>query len=289
MIEHGINEKPFQKIMKSEGGLNTKEPKSVGGKSYAGIAQKTYEAWKAKKCQIEDAPSQVEELAGKALGTEYEKKNPFDIPEEYEVRTDVIRAFYQDYFTPAQVQMLPVCLQYIHMDFFVNSYSSANKIIQRILGFEGKDVDGVLGRGSKAKLEEFTQKFETELENDSHLDNDLIEKYHQLKLEHYESLKEKNPELYKENIKGWKRRAQHVLSELSEYFEDEEPTTSAIDENEEVIDIFEVEEQKDDMSNNSVDNERFTNLEDKVDKLFGMFEQLLNSNSNGKKKNSFFV
>ena len=156
-----IDNKPFQKIMKSEGGANFDEPASVGGKSYAGIAQKTYDSWRKNKCQIADAPSQVEELAGTALDTEYEKTNPFEIPSEYNVRTDVIRAFYEDYFQPACIDMLPICLQYAHMDFFTNSYSHANKIVQRILGFEGKDVDGVLGRGSKEKLKEFKLRFWT--------------------------------------------------------------------------------------------------------------------------------
>ena len=238
-----MNQKSFDLVMGSEGGVNFKEPASAGGKSCGGISQKTYENWLKTKCKISDAPGQVEELIGAALGTEWEKRNPFTIPDEYGVRCDVIRAFYEDYFKPAALEYLPECLEYMHLDFFVNAGFTANKIVQKLIGFTGKDVDGVIIVGdrmtnSKKTLMAFTEQFNITLQSDPYADNDLIEEYHQLKLEHYESLKAKNPELYEKNIRGWRMRADHVKAELAPYFEDESPTTSAIDDNDH-IDVFE--------------------------------------------------
>ena len=42
MNEHS---KVLKLILESEGGLNEDEPAHVGGVSYAGITQKTYDAW----------------------------------------------------------------------------------------------------------------------------------------------------------------------------------------------------------------------------------------------------
>ena len=233
-----MNQKSFDLLMHSEGGYNPDEPASVGGSSYAGIAQKTYDNWRKTKCRIPYAPDTVKELAGTAIGTEWEKANPFTIPEEYGVRVDVIRAFYDAYFEPACLDLLPECLQYMHLDFFTNAGFTANRIVQRLLGFTGRNVDGILGPGSKEALVAFTEQFNEVLKSNPYADNDIIEEYHQLKLEHYESLKTKNPELYEKNIRGWRMRADHVKAELAAYFEDENPTTSAIDESEH-IDVFE--------------------------------------------------
>ena len=227
----------FHRIMKSEGGFNPNEPKSVGGKSCAGIGQLPYEDWLSKKCQIQDAPRQVEQLLGTALGTEHEKKSPYDIPLGYDVRLDVIHAFYIDYFSLAKLEVVPVCLQYIHADFFVNSKFNANKILQRMVGFSDDipgQVDGILGPNSRERIRNLAGII------DSTNDDDYIMEYHERKLAHYESIKETNPDLYNANIKGWKRRANHVLAELEDYFHDENPTVSAIHEDEnDPISLFE--------------------------------------------------
>lgn len=233
------NEGWFQKIMKSEGGLNLKEPASVGGKSYAGISQKTYLEWIDKKSQFNDLPVDVEHLAGGALGTKWEKDSPLQIPEEYNVRVDVIVAFYEDYFKMARLDLIPECLKYIHADFFVNSRFNANKILQRIVGFEGKDVDGILGPASRERLSNLLEKFADEIKEDSNFDDHLIMEYHQQKINHYESIKDKNRQLYDNNIRGWLKRSQHILAELEDYFHDDDPTVSAIhDDEEESISLF---------------------------------------------------
>ena len=187
-------------------------------KSYAGITQQAYSEW-INKVGYNGAPKNVEELAGKALGTEWEKKSPLDIPEEYNVNIDVICAFYRDYFKLARLEVVPKCLCYIHADFFVNSKFNANKILQRMVGFEGDDVDGILGSASRDKI--------VQLQGQGNED-DMIMDYHHFKIQHYESIKEDNPELYNKNIKGWRKRANHILAQLEDYFHDEEPTVSAI-------------------------------------------------------------
>ena len=239
-------EKWFQRIMQSEGGLNLKEPESVGGKSYGGISQKALGDWREKRCQITDAPYQVEDLAGTATGTEHENKNPFDIPVGFSVRCDVIEAFYTDYFKNAHLELLPECLKYMHADFFVNAGYGANKILQRMIGFvDENDVDGILGPASRAKISELKAGIEADLADNPTADDDAITEYHSLKLEHYEAINDRNHDLYEANIKGWRKRAQHVLSELGEYFEDEEPTTSAVLDESDHESVFEDQEQED--------------------------------------------
>ena len=232
MTAHLANQEWFQRIMKSEGGFNPKEPALVGGKSYAGITQKTYDSWREQEdITIFDTPLNVEDLAGNALGTDYEKASPLEIPHEYGVRIDVIIAFYTDYFKKAYIELLPECLQYMHADFFTNAMFTANKILQKIVGFDEDkgEVDGILGPESRAKLQELCDKLALDMDLDPTADDDLIMAYHELKLAHYESLnKPQTQELYNGNIKGWRKRAMHVLSELEDYFYDENPTTSAI-------------------------------------------------------------
>ena len=227
----------FQRIMKSEGGLNLHEPDSVGSVSYGGISQLEFGDWRKKKCQIDDAPDDVKELSGSVIGTEWEKKSPLEAPKMYNIRVDVITAFYEDYFKMAKLEVLPECLKYIHADFFVNSKFNANKILQKLIGFTEKDVDGILGPASRSKLSDMKEQLESKLESDSEADDDLIMKYHDHKIMHYESLKEVNLDLYTTNIKGWRKRAQHVLAELEDYFVDENPTVSAMHE-EEHISVF---------------------------------------------------
>ena len=226
------NQDWFKRIMKSEGGFNPKEPASAGGKSYAGITQKSYDEWRNGPCTI-DVPEGVEMLAGNAIGTEWEKQSPLEIPEDIGVRVDVIVAFYVDYFQKAYIELLPECLQYIHADFFTNAMFTANQVLQKMLGFDEEkgEVDGILGPESRARLQELCENLAMEMDQDPTADDDLIMAYHEQKLVHYESLK-KNEALYNANIKGWRKRAMHVLSELENYFYDENPTTSAIHEDE---------------------------------------------------------
>lgn len=226
----------FVRIMKSEGGFNPNEPASVGGKSYAGISQATYTEWCREHSTFVDAPAEVEELAGTALGTEWEKKSPLDIPTQYGVRVDVIMAFYRDYFKNARLDIVPECLGYIHADFYTNARYTANKVLQKMVGFEGKAVDGILGSASRQKIGEMREKLAMDMSVNSTADDDLILRYHELKLEHYESLQ--GTEVYTKSIRGWKKRAQHVLAELEDYFHDDEPTTSAIADDEEPVNMF---------------------------------------------------
>lgn len=228
----------FQRIMKSEGGVNDREAASVGGKSCAGIGKDPYDDWLKKKCQIADAPTEVKDLLGTAIGTKWEKASPLEIPKEFGVRVDVIVAFYKDYLYMARLECLPDCLQYMHADFFVNAKFNANRILQRMVGFKDKDgdVDGILGPASRERLKQMKEAVESS--DDPTADDDLIIAYHEQKLAHYESIKETAPDFYEENIRGWRKRAQHVLSELEDYFHDEEPTTSAIHEDDVHISLF---------------------------------------------------
>ena len=195
-------------ILASEGGLNTDEPAHVGGISYAGITQKTYEAWLTKPRKGLYAPANVKLL----------ESNP-----------KVVEAFYIDYFAKYHTWELPEFLQYIYADFVVNAGSAAVKIIQRIVEV---DDDGAWGSGTSKAVDEWRTGAEKALVNDPNIDNELITKFHEQKLAHYNNLAETNPEKYARYLPGWKRRCNNVLSDLGQYFENDEPTPKAVDENE---------------------------------------------------------
>ena len=54
----------------------------------------------------------------------------------------------------------------------------------------------------------------------------------------YRLLADKNPDKYKRYLPGWEKRCMHVLAELQEYFEDDNPSAKvrAIEENDPVLD-----------------------------------------------------
>lgn len=199
-------EKVIGLILKSEGGLNEQEPASVGGVSYSGITQKAYEAFLPKIQETyPDAPESVRSL---------------------EAYHTIVVKFYDLYLDTFNVWILPEFLQFIYADFVVNAGSAAVKIIQKMAGC---DVDGVFGSGTRRAVEAWTQDVTESLKKDPSVDNDLIMQFHEAKLSHYDRLIAANPAKFQKWEKGWKRRANHVLSELSEYFETHEGTPSAMD------------------------------------------------------------
>ena len=151
-------EKIIDLILKSEGGLNEDEPSHVGGVSYAGITQKTYEAYKSRL--PDNAPHSVRDLVG---------------------NSKTIYNFYDLYLGDFHVWELPECLQYLHADFAVNAGSAAVKIIQELVG---SDVDGVWGSGTSRDVASWKQRFDEELANNSYADNEVITKYNEAKLRH---------------------------------------------------------------------------------------------------------
>lgn len=191
-------------ILKSEGGLNEDEPAHVGGVSYAGITQQAYDGWRKDNINL---PATVHGLKD---------------------RHDIVESFYVDYFSKYHVWEVPECLQYIFADFVVNAGGAAVKIIQRLASV---DDDGVWGSGTSAAVATWKNDFQSKLESDTTLDDELITTFHEQKLKHYNTLAEKNPEKYARYLPGWKRRANKVLADLNDlYFKDDEPTLKAVDE-----------------------------------------------------------
>lgn len=231
-----ISKSTLNKILTSEGGFNDNEPEHVGGMSFAGITQQAYMLFLKSPAGklIKDPPPTVRGLGGSSVtDKKWKYCNPLDIPEEFGVRTDIIKSFYQDYYLPQfHVDELPECLQYIHADFAINAGSKATKIIQTMIG---ADVDGVWGSGTSRAVAAFFETFDQDVEIDPDYDNRLILGYDDHKREHYEYLAEKNPAKFGENLPGWLKRCTHVVSELQEYFEDEHPTPKAIDEDDEFL------------------------------------------------------
>lgn len=205
MTIEGTERKIIDRIRDHEGigKLNENEPPHVGGISFEGITLRAFVEWVQGEGQ------------GKNNGVTH-VQNLINHPE-------VVYAFYQDYLKNAW--HLPECLQYLYCDFYTNGQSHANKIIQRMVGV---DDDGVWGSGTTRSVQKWTADINERLKTDNSLDNDLITKFHDQKIAHYESLKDINPTLYERNIAGWKKRAMRLLGEHQEYFEDDEPVATAV-------------------------------------------------------------
>ena len=204
-----VQKEVLELILKSEGGLNEDEPKHVGGVSYAGITQLSWDG--------------------------YRKQNSQKLPvfvKELENQHDLVEAFYIDYFDKYHVWDLPECLQYIFADFVVNAGGAAVKIIQSMAGV---DPDGVYGSGTSKAVAAWKTSVETDLLSDPGVDNELITEFHNQKIAHYERLATANPDKYGRYLSGWKRRSNNVLADLSKYFETEELTMKAIDEDDVVL------------------------------------------------------
>ena len=193
-------------IIGSEKGLNTNEPASVGGVSFDGVSQKTYDGYFARiRAHIPDAPINVRQLSD---------------------RSDVVTAFYELYLGDYSTWLLPEFLQYIYADFAVNAGGAAAKIIQKMVGV---DADGIIGSGTKKAIADWKERVKANLITDPSIDNRLIMKFHEAKLAHYKRLVDGNPEKFGKWYAGWQQRATHVLSQLGEYFETDSGTPSAMD------------------------------------------------------------
>ena len=277
-----LNENALYMILGSECGWNDKEPESVGGASLFGIGRKIYADWRKNKCQITDAPMDIEGLAGNALeefkdSKKYRYKNPVEVADkkpELEIRIDIVKAFYTDYFLKHHAELLPECLQFIHLDFATNAGYTANKVIQKMIGFVGDEVDGILGSGSRARMQEFTEDFEKRIQSDPFADNELIKEYDALKREHYHYLAEKDPVKHGPNLQTWLMRCDKVLAELQEYFDDPAPTPSAVDEEEVHFEVEVTPEPK--TSKAVVTRTEFESLESDVTTMKSSLEEILN-------------
>ena len=204
-VETMKQEQVISLIIGSEKGINRKEPARVGGISCDGITKQAYDVWRLKnKTRFPDAPVSVEGLVD---------------------RPEIVNAFYVDYFAKYHVWELSEFLQYIYADFVVNAGKAAVKIVQRMAGV---DDDGVWGSGTSRDVAEWKASVESDLHNDPDIDNDLITQFHEEKLAHYQFLVTENPTQYAQWHPGWKRRANHVLSQLQNYFEVDAPTPSAL-------------------------------------------------------------
>ena len=204
MRQHESELKIVGRIKSHEGELNEREPPHVGGVSYRGITQRTFLEW----------------VQGEGKG----KNNGITDVRQLADHPDVVDAFYHDYLKSAW--HLPECLQYMYCDFYTNGQSNATKIIQRMVGI---DDDGIWGSGTTKTIQTWRAEIEAKMMTDPYLDNDLIMQFHDAKIAHYEKLATSNPELYGENLVGWKKRAMRVLAEHQEYFEDDEPVATAVD------------------------------------------------------------
>ena len=139
---------------------------------------------------------------------------------------EVVKTFYEDYLARYHVWEVPEFLQYMYADFVTNAGKAAVKIVQRMAEV---DDDGGWGRGTSRAVATWRQSVESALVDDPDIDNDLITRFHEEKLVHYQNLADKNPDKYGQYLSGWKRRANHVLSQLQPYFASDAKSEPAMD------------------------------------------------------------
>lgn len=155
----------------SEGGL-VDNPLDNGGLTNRGITQNTYAAWR-KKNKL--PPASVRNIT----------------------KEEAEEIIFHEYMRPVRFDDLPSGLDYMVADFSVNSGpAKAAKVLQQVLGFSGREVDGVIGVKTLAQVE-------------AQMGKALIDAYADARMRFLRSLKSKNG--WPTFGKGWRARVEGKL------------------------------------------------------------------------------
>lgn len=116
-------------VLAHEGGY-VNHPKDPGGATNKGVTQKVYDNYRRLKGRPVRSVKYIE---------------------DYEVE----EIYNHHYWRLVSGDELPAGLDYAVFDFAVNSgVSRAGKFLQRVLGFKGSDIDGIIGTGTLAAARE---------------------------------------------------------------------------------------------------------------------------------------
>lgn len=116
-------------VLAHEGGY-VNHPRDPGGATNQGVTQKVYDNYRRLKVLPQRSVRHIE-------------------------THEVEDIYYRHYWKLVDGDNLPAGLDYATFDFAVNSgVSRAGKFLQRVLGFTGDDVDGIIGMGTLAAARE---------------------------------------------------------------------------------------------------------------------------------------
>jgi len=203
------------RIRTSEGGLNKPDKEDSSTWSYAGIMQPTWTEFRGKRTDI---PASVEDLKG---------------------QTDAINEFYEDYFKKKRVPEMPDFLEYMYADVQYHTGNKGLKIVQRMLGLDEKNIDGVWGPVTEKAVSDWHKVILEKLKKDpAHAEEiiktfaDHTQKYFDYRkvqgakpgasaLEKYyhtnaESVKKRNIKVRKQALADWKQNSQKYVKGISE-------------------------------------------------------------------------
>lgn len=152
----------------SEGGY-VNNPLDNGGPTNRGITQATFTAWRKQQ--------------GRPLA-----------PVKTITKEEAEEIIFNEYMLPVKFDQLPSGLDYMAADFSVNSGPArAVKVLQQVLGFTGREVDGVMGAKTLARVNE-------------QMGGQLINAYADARMKFLRGLKSKNG--WPTFGKGWRARVE---------------------------------------------------------------------------------
>jgi lysozyme family protein len=166
----------LSRILKHEGG-RVDDVTDRGGRTNQGVTQRVYDA--------------------------YRTKHGRPVKDVWEIEQPELRDIYlANYWVPVCCSQLPVGLDYVVFDMAVNSGPrQAGRLLQRSLGMDSGDVDGVIGNQTLKYV------------NDVMAANEVaqtITRFTQFRMEFLDGIVKRDPSQSR-FIKGWARRCNDVL------------------------------------------------------------------------------
>ena len=158
-------------ILHHEGGVTR------DGLTYAGITQRTWQAWRETQKDKAHLPKQVKHLSPNIT---------------------VVKRFYYDYFHTWHAWDIHPALQLIYADFVVLSGSEAVREVQRLAGVQ---ADGVWGYHTAQAVKKFNAELDKKNKWKAFLEFD------KMKREFFNTLATENPAKYKPSLLNWMKRS----------------------------------------------------------------------------------
>ena len=182
-------------ILKEEAGLNLHDVKSAGGKSYAGITQTTWRAWRETQPDKDKLPLDIELLVGQPTHI-----NPIN---SKGARLDLIKRFYFDYFDEYHTWDVHPILQLIYADMVVLSGHEAIRIIQEMANLKS---DGVWGSRTSIAVQNMNRILDSGVKQQYH----YFRMFDSRKRKFLQSLIDRHPMTYGHFHDTWFSRADAV-------------------------------------------------------------------------------
>ena len=197
-------------ILKEEQGLNLHEPADVGGKSYAGITQRSYDEWRLRQGDMMHLPTDVSELAGVSPD-----RSPLV---DGAAQLAIVKRFYYDYLGDEyHAWKVPPALQLIYADFAVLSGHHAIKALQELLqGYRPTnrkplETDGIWG----SRTDEAVQGFILNGYGESGYAREIFWKYDLIKRRTLAKIAKVNG--LEQDFEGWTRRSDAIVERMERY------------------------------------------------------------------------